>query len=436
MKRGVTLPENQNVKMSRKLLYNEVWEISVAGVAKKYNVPYAELLKFCKEAEIPIPPSGYWTKLSYGKPVIKTPLPDSSLNEITLPTNKTCKIPKHTVIVPTVNTNVDNDQAKIKGTVTKTSSQLLLFLPENERNKVLAAAQQIQMSPDNLHLHKKIIAYKSVIKEWNENDVKPEGAPRSLSNFYNRPPFLAGVISKETLPRVFHILNVLFQQLEHLGGSVNDDLSLNIRNENVHIEVVEAQDEIKHEITREEAKELLIYEDAIKHNSWASKPKIRKYDYVFNGRLRITIHKNRHFKDIDNINIESMLGEMLIELYEESEVVRINREAKEEEQRKREEERRAREEHRILYNAEVERTIGLVNTSQDYDIACKIRAYITALESSKNIDDKTKAIIDWANKKADWFDPTVDRNDELLGKREHEKSEDEKALKKSGSYWW
>ena len=30
-------------------LYNEIWEISVSGVAKKYNVAYAVLLKLCKE---------------------------------------------------------------------------------------------------------------------------------------------------------------------------------------------------------------------------------------------------------------------------------------------------------------------------------------------------------------------------------------------------
>lgn len=69
---------------------------------------------------------------------------------------------------------------------------------------------------------------------------------------------------------------------------------------------------------------------------------------------------------------------------EESEVVRIYREAREETQRKREEEERLREERRIRYNAEVDRTIA-----QGYDVACKIRDYNSALELSENIDDKT-----------------------------------------------
>ena len=79
------------------------------------------------------------------------------------------------------------------------------------------------------------------------------------------------------------------RQIEMLGGSVNDDLSLTIRNESVSLEIFEAQDEVKHEITRQEAQKLLIYEDAKRHNKWASQPNIRKYDYLFNGKLRICI---------------------------------------------------------------------------------------------------------------------------------------------------
>ena len=127
---------------------------------------------------------------------------------------------------------------------------------------------------------------------------------------------------------------------------------------------------------------------------------------------------------------------MLIELYDQSEIVRIDREAREEEQRKREEEQRLREERRERYNNEVERTIALTNVAQDYDLACKIRAYISALEIDKEIDEETAALIDWAKKKADWFDPTISRTDELFGMREHEKDEDEKSLKKTRYSWW
>ena len=81
------MTEEQTTKLTREQLYNEIWEISVSGVTKKYNVPYTEMLKLCKEADIPIPPSGYWTKLRFGKSVTNIPLPESEISEVTLPTD-------------------------------------------------------------------------------------------------------------------------------------------------------------------------------------------------------------------------------------------------------------------------------------------------------------------------------------------------------------
>lgn len=549
------MPEEQFINISREILYNEIWEISAAGAAKKYNVPYAELLRLCKEVEIPIPPSGYWTKLNFGKLVEKSPLPLSSQSEVVLPINnvESRRSKRSATSKSADNVNKDDNKSKIinseagvaiqadtegqpldevtdennsqltyrtvsgqwntynreklyeevwakpvvqvavqygvsdvaihkickslnvpvpprgywariragekikkpplpvaKGISEKTGlktfegtkvptapKQTLSFLTEDERQKVLLGAEQIQLPDENAKLHNKIRAYHSKVKEWNKNDRKPEGAQRSFKNYTDRPPFLAGVISSETLPRVYRILDALYRQVEILGGSVNDDLSLQIRNEHVSLEISEAQDEIKHEITRQEAQELIIYEDAMRHNKWASKPNIRKYDYIFNGKLRICIRQSRYFRDSEKEKVESRLGDMLIELYEESEVVRKNREAYEEEKRREAEEKRLREERRNRYNEEVDKTAALTNMAQDYDIACKIRAYINALEPKVDMkDEKTAEFIDWAKKKADWFDPTVAREDELFGEREHEKNENEKVLKKAGSYWW
>lgn len=545
------MKEEQTTKLSREQLYNEIWEMSVSGVAKKYNVPYVELIKLCREKDIPYPPSGYWTQLKYGKAVSKTPLPESSIIEVSLPANSVPKrtrrtaeptdvddgnkdtkivenldskveameekeVPVKQQVAEELDTPIDNlttyrtvdgkqnvynreklyeevwakpvvkvaaqygvsDVAihkickslnvpvpprgywpkiragakpkktplpKTKGItevvgtrtfegvkVSNAPVQPLAFLSEDERQQVLLAAQQIKILPENAQLHKKIIAYRSVVKEWNKKDRKPEGAQRSFKNYSDRPPFLAGVISEDTLQRIYRILNTLFRQVESLGGSVNDDLSLQVRSEHVYLEVFEAQDEVKHQITRQEAKELLIYEDAERHHTWASKPNIRKYDYVFNGKLRICIRKGRYFRDTNTVNIESRLGDMLIDLYEESEVVRLDREAREEAKRKQEEEERLRQERRKRYNEEVDRTIALTNMAQDYDTACKIRAFVYALESAENIDEEW---INWAKKKADWFDPIIAKNDEVLGEREHEESEDKKVLKKFGYIW-
>lgn len=528
------MTEDQSVKISREQLYNEIWEISAVGVSKKYNVGYAQLLRICKDNEIPIPPSGYWAQLRFGKPVEKTLLPDSSIDEISLSdeakirrlrsnaTNKapatsraekppeatTPQTPKERfthrtvegkynrynrdklyeevwakpvvevaqqygvsdVMIHKVCKSLDvpvpprgywsrvragenlpktplpatKGVTEITGArnfeaikVTDTSAQLLGFLPEDERQKVLLAAQQITMLDDNAPLHNKIKAYRLVVKEWNKNDRKPEGAERSSRSYGygNHPPFLAGVISDEILPRVYRILDVLFRQVESFGGAVNDDLSIRVRNETVRLEIAEGQDVVEHIMTRKEAQEMIAYEDAKRRNSWASQPQIRKNDYVFNGRLRISILQNKYFRDTDKAPIESRLGDMLIALYEESEVIRIAREEREAAERKRKEEERIREKRRIRYNNEVERTVALLNAALDYERACRIRAYIKSVQEACGRDEAAIAWLDWANKKADWFDPNIARDDEFFGKRKHEESAEQKALKKVGYYW-
>lgn len=54
-----TMADKVFIKMNREVLYNEIWEISASGTARKYNIPYSELLRLCKEKQIPVPPSGY-----------------------------------------------------------------------------------------------------------------------------------------------------------------------------------------------------------------------------------------------------------------------------------------------------------------------------------------------------------------------------------------
>ena len=297
------------------------------------------------------------------------------------------------------------------------------------------------MPEENAQLHKKIAAYRNVVKNWNQKDRRPEGSQKKPSSYLyhsEQPPFLAAVISNESLPRVFRILDALFRTVESLGGSVEDDLSLRVRKERIRLEIVEGQDKVPHVITKEEAKALLKYQDEKRHSSWASEPQIRKYDYIFNGKLRISVRQASYYRDTEKVNVESRLGEILIDLYEESEKLRLARLASEEAARRKAEEDRRREERRKRYNLEVDRTIELENEAQDYQKACQIRAYVKAVldtYGADEIDEETAAWVEWAMKKAAWFDPTVAWDDELFGKREHEKNATDKALKKYGQYW-
>ena len=108
------MTEEKATKISREQLYHEIWEMSVAGVAKKYDANYHDLLKLCKEADIPVPPSGYWVKVQHGKPVEQLGLPASMLSEVTLPGNDKPKRIRKTLAEKSVKKDLDHDDVPEK----------------------------------------------------------------------------------------------------------------------------------------------------------------------------------------------------------------------------------------------------------------------------------------------------------------------------------
>ncbi|WP_260866076.1 hypothetical protein [Paenibacillus xylanexedens] len=555
------MPEYLNIEMTRKQLYDEIWEISVAGVAKKYNLPYTHLMKQIKDAGIPIPPSGYWTKLNFNKPVTKLALPEPAdeiiLISNSLPSSRKKKLQTLTnessggakmeagiaeaspaleaptlpveEQVPFPSTTMKDDASEVAQTIglpetyeqfgqayniydrellyneiwlapvteiakryavsdvairkvcqsldiptppvgywaklragkavtrtplpitnkpTKKSGvrsgtdytpplekETLSFLNEEDRSVVHSIATQIRLPDENAKMHPTIVAHRKAVIEWKKKQRQQE------IRGYNRrgmdtPLFLADTVSEEALPRVLHIFDALIKAMEPLECSLTSDLKFVLNGETVSVSVTESKDEIKHVATKEENVQLLKYEEDKRRHSWASKPKIRKYDYVYNGRITVSVNSSKSFRDCKSYVIEDRLGDIMISFYEASDILRQEREAREAAERKRKEEERRKEEHRQRVNEEVDQTLMLENLSEDYDIACKIRRYIAAVKASGSFDSKKMEWIEWANAKADWYDPTIAREDEFFGKRDHRKNADQKKLERNSYKWW
>ena len=414
---------------NRNELYKAVWERPATEVAKEYGVSSVALSKICRSMNIPIPYRGYWAEVRAGKEASIPELPIFDGAE-TKPVGGSREF-----------------QFQIQEVIIPNDSEHLAFLSEQEKKQILTACRSISLPTPDMQPLRKITAYKPKILEWNKKHGKEDMSPKGPKDFSEKPPFLAGVISEESLPRVFRILDAIFRQVEILGGKVNSDLRMTIRGEDVVITIVENQDTLPHVITKKEAELKLRYiDDKRRRYAYGREPIFRKYDYVFNGKLRITVHKSRHYRDSEKEKVEDRLGDILIDIFEESEVVRIARiaaeeEAREKELRRQEEEKRRREEERIReekrekYNKEIKKVRALANEAEDYDIACKIRAYITAVSGESDMDDITRNWVLWATQKADWFDPTIAREDEALGVREHSDDPEHKELKPSYGYF-
>ena len=442
------------IKLSRIQLYDEIWLLSVAGVARKYNLNYGRLIESCQKAGIPYPTSGYWTKKNFGKDVSSdiVPLKGDENLLVELATNNS-EIKRIKNVKPEENhlekkpieqlpeeaisgveenkqyseNTVMEEPAKEKHIIPETC-EVLDFLEQDERDRVLSVAYVLEVNK-NARLHKALVQYKKRISDY---VARQKQAPKRThynsryKNPDNEPEFFKGV-SENGTTRFMAILDAVFKAVEKLGGSVNDDLSVTIKNELVRIRVAESEDKVKHELTKKEAQELIQYEDKIKRRKWASKPQIRQYDYVYNGRIRIIFGEKDYIRDSEKEKLEDRLGDILLKLYEKSEENRVARERREEEQRRREEEARKQEELRRRKELEIAHIKELVNKADDYRIALDIRAYIEAVIESGS-EEATSEWIEWARKKADWYDPTIARNDEYLGIRDHGRSKEEKDL--------
>lgn len=421
--------EEKSIKMSRQQLYDEIWEISVSGVAKKYNLNYGRLIETCRRENIPFPSSGYWTRRNMGKDVSGdlVLLPESETQEVDLLLNGV-RIPK--VSTQEEGQNVDTKPREpLHNIDDHFYNQLLLFLPIEERKKVIDKASSLQVNSDG-KLHPVLVQYKQSIELYNKQLKEAQSReyynPR-VHNPKEKPKYISDV-SNEGMKRVIAILDVLFKAIESLGGQINYDLSMKIKKDSVTVDFAESQDKVKHELTKQEARELVKYNDAIKYHHYASKPQIRQYDHVYNGKLRIVFGDHKYIRDKANEKLEDCLGDILIAIYEKAEEKRIAREQREEAQRKREEEWRRQEAIKQRKELEITKTKELVNIVQDYMLAYDIRAYIAAVENSNGEIDKDW--IEWAKRKADWYDPIIALEDDFLGKREHGKSKEEKDFEK------
>lgn len=431
-------------KLTRKQIYDEVWSISISGMANKYDISYSLLWKQIKDANIPIPPAGYWTKKEYGKETIVAELkgnPDEVV-ELYKRMSFISKNKDDTKIQSEDKTVINTPQAIIENEVKENDAAnsnyngeydaILPFLSADEKEQLYVAVSNVKITDEKERLHSKIIAHRKRIESW-EKEFKKQ-TPYQQRQSKNTAPYLKYDVADNSLPRVFRIIDSLIKAMKPLGVDLDDTLCFHYKTDYIKLSFSEATTEMPHELTKEERMSLLKYEDERKRHRWASKPQIRKYDHIHNGRISVGVGLKRRFRDGKFITLEEQLGDLMIAIFIAINDAKLAREEREEAERKRREEQRKREELRERYNEEVELTLALENQAEDFAMACKIRALINAVESKADNDSEISEWIMWAKAKADWYDPTVAAKDEFFGERKHEENKDKKKLEKR--YYW
>lgn len=419
-----------------------MWSISISGMVKKYDISYSLLYKQIKDANIPIPPKGYWTKKEFGKETVVAELkgnPDEVVEIykrmpfISKSKDDTKIQAEEKSVIKSSQSIIENEIKENDVAISNYSGEydaLLPFLSADEKEHLFVAVSNVKITDEKERLHSKIIAHRKRIESW-EKEFKKQ-TPYQQSK--NTAPYLKYDVADNSLPRVFRVIDSLIKAMKPLGVDLDDDLCFHYKTDYIQLRFSEATTEMPHELTKEERMSLLKYEDERKRYSWASKPQIRKYDHIHNGRISVGVGLKRRFRDGKFITLEEQLGDMMIAIFIAINDAKLAREEREEAERKRREEQRKRERLRERYNEEVELTLALENQAEDFAMACKIRALINEVESKSDNDSEIAEWIMWARAKADWYDPTVAAKDEFFGEREHEKSKEQKKLEKR--YYW
>lgn len=403
---------NGQKKLLRTEIYDEIWSSNAKVTAEKHGVDYVDLLAACHQANIPIPTPKYRLAMITGEDVthLKVALPKSNTEYILV---------KEAWLTGA-------NQPKPGLSLTK---EQLAFLddPAKEQRIVDAVAKARQKK--SWPTPPEVKAYKASVKEWRSGDHEHDRYNQRYYYESEKPqaPKFIDELSKQGMRRMCQIMTRLVPIFQWIGEKVSDDLTITIGKDKVEYEIKEDQDKVPHQLTKDEKEALAQYErDKKSPFTWATRPRIRKYDHPYNGHLRIRFvvagsHK-RYLKEVGQLPLEQRLPEIIVAFYQtylETKRVREKHE-KEERERQREEEQRERRQRQA--EEEKKRVAALINEAKDYQLAKVIRAYAAAKKDEAD-DAKQK----WMQSIADWIDPLVSADDPYLEKRQHGDSDEQKA---------
>ena len=175
-----------SVTVTRKELYERVWEEPVDTLAREYGLSNVGLGKACRRHDIPVPPRGYWARKAAGQKPRRPPLPPAKdgNESVTLWGSERPDAP-----------SAQQDRAV---------HPLIAFELDAE-NKIWV--------PEDLQVKHPAIAQTKAYWAAQKRGEVPYGD--------NKLPRLNISVSKTTLPRAFRLLQALFSALERRGHKVS-----------------------------------------------------------------------------------------------------------------------------------------------------------------------------------------------------------------------
>lgn len=364
--------QNESIKISRQKLYDLVWAKPMRTLSKEYEISDNGLRKICKKLSIPLPELGHWQKIQYGKKVKIIPLPKDFKGEETITLNERKEEANN-------ENNMFSQYHKLLKNITADAS-LSFNVPDRLSNpdKLIIEAKNDFES----RKHEKHAVYNGVMSTSSEI-VNISVAPKNIS-------------------RALRIMDKIIKLLKLRGHNV-------IVKGNTTYAVVKGE-EIKIRF-REKLKKVITKHERYSWNN---------VEYIVSNILSFKIdeYPEKEFNDTNNQILEEQLPKILTKLELVSEKIKKDREERENWQREYQKIRDAEEEIKRRKTTEIENFKKLLDNSERWKKAIDMRNYIKQIENKaskeNNLTEELSSWIKWAFDKADWYDPLIDKKDDIL----------------------
>lgn len=353
----------ETIELTRKELYDMVWSTPVSKLTQQYALSSEGIKKICKQFEIPMPDGGYWMKLKFNKKVNRI-----RLNSIFGGVDKIV----FTIREEGNSVNVDQTPLTIRTKEIENDPKAPLIVPDKITK------------PDILTIQTK--GY------WNN---------RKKENYHKEENKITYPIrvADNNRERALRFMDAFTKLLRYRGHSISKENY----NTCVLIDGVYIEFDLREASKRVPAKP--------PYSGTMLEP---IGEFIFKmGRYS----GEKEWRD-SKTKLEDLLARIVakLEIYAEKEKIR------KEESRiywlKYEEEKQRKEAIKKRKEEEIAKFNKLVALSEQYNKTLLIRQYIEAEKqyaiNTNNLTPEKQEWINWATDKVDWFDPLVNKFDEIL----------------------
>ncbi|MFE8070145.1 hypothetical protein QQM79_03720 [Marinobacteraceae bacterium S3BR75-40.1] len=386
---------NSDTKVTREVLYQEIWEEPVQKVAPRYGISGVALRKICIKQKIPVPPRGYWAKVAAGKTPRRIPL------------------------------------STYKGPELRPLNLQKVEAPSNEAHVNRSSVCSRQRIGD-IKVPEELSEPHPLIKAASKRLRKRQGwgGPKGLRAAPSEVFHIS--TTRASLERALLIADTLIKELEKRGVEIQIEpaksRSLVVSGKvSLPIQITEHVSRTRHAPTVAEKRVIERYRSNTGTLWKLEYPSIPEFDYHSTGKLTVTIdsYPGRNWRDTPKTPLEQRMHVVIAEALD---LIELHRRKIEEEARR----QRAYEMAKRRYESAIERRQTeqlkfdqLEADATNWRRAKELRGYIRAVQDrakqEQTMTDELQSWIDWASLKADWLDPTIHLSDAILDAPEPER---------------